>query len=306
MKKYTSTIIILTLNAEKEIEKILEKINFKKYHVIIIDSSSEDNTIKLCKKYNCKIKVINKDDFNHGGTREYARNLTKTDIVVFFTQDAIPTNHDTIHNLISPLLDGKASVAYARQLPKKGSDIFESFPREHNYGDRSQIRSIKDIKKYGQYTFFSSDSCSAYVNSDLDLVGGIEPTIVSEDYFNAVKLLLAGKKIAYVSEAEVYHSHKYSLINEFQRMFDTGYARAEKQQIKTYEKNTTRQGLKYTIALFRKLIIQNPLLIPYAILQTIVKYTGYKVGLNSIKFPTWLKKLFSGQKYYWSSKYYVK
>jgi hypothetical protein len=197
-------------------------------------------------------------------------------------------------------------VSYARQLPKKGSGLFESFPREYNYGPDSQIRSINDINKYGVYTFFSSDSCSAYINLDLDLVGGIKPAIMSEDYFNAAKLLSAGKKIAYVSEAEVFHSHKYSLIQEFQRMFDTGYSRAERPWVQELTESANKRGLEYTIALFKKILFQNPLLIPYALIQTIVKYIGFKVGLNSIQFPTWLKKILSSQKYYWSSKYYVK
>ena len=306
MKDFNKTvgIILLTLNAEKSIENILRIIDYSKYKVLIIDSSSDDNTVEICKKYNCQIIIIDRSEFNHGATREMGRNTIGTDVIIFMTHDAIPINSKTFEYLIEPILNGKASLSYAKQLPVNGSSIFESFPRKYNYGNNYQIRSIKDVDKYGVYTFFCSDSCSAYISKDLDEIGGIKPILTSEDYINCAELLRKGYRVAYVPEAVVTHSHYYTLKQEFQRMFDTGFVRAERPWIQNAVGNASKRGAGYFIALIKKLALENPLLIPYAFLQTTVKYLGYKIGFNAIKFPKGLKKSLSGQKYFWDSKYY--
>jgi|TARA_B100001964_G_scaffold179383_1_gene198035 hypothetical protein len=66
------------------------------------------------------------------------------------------------------------------------------------------------------------------------------------------------------------------------------------------------RGKIYFYKLVNKLMKEKPLLIPYAITQTVSKYLGYKIGLHANKFPNWLKESLTGQKYYWRSKYYVK
>jgi len=304
MTNLSTSIICLTLNAEKEIGRILEKIDFQKYNVLIVDSESDDDTVRICQNYNCKIEVIKRDDFNHGASREYARKLADSDVVVFMTHDAIPSNKEVIDILIEPIKDGKASVSYARQFPKTGSGIFESFPREYNYSAESQIRSINDTNHYGVYTFFCSNSCAAWSNSALDEIGGFKNTLTNEDYFACAELLINGYKVAYVSEAVVTHSHKYTLLQEFQRMFDTGYVRAEKPWIQDAVGHASKRGSEYFRALIKKLTIEKPYLIPYAFVHTAIKYLGYKAGYYSINFPSWFKKLCSEQKYYWNSKYY--
>jgi rhamnosyltransferase len=304
MSNISLGIVVLTLNAKNTVAAILDKIDYKKYKVLIIDSSSDDNTVEICQKYNCQINIIDRSEFNHGVTREYARKLTNIDIVVFLTQDAIPANIESIDKLISPLIDGKASVSYGKQISKNSTNIFESFPREYNYGDEFQIRSIRDVDKYGIFTFFCSNSCAAWSNKALVSIGGFKPTLTNEDYFACAELLMNGYKVAYVPEAVVTHSHDYTLKQEFQRMFDTGYVRGERPWIQNTVGNASKRGAGYFIALIKKLALENPLLIPYAFLQTTVKYLGYKIGFNALKFPKEIKKRLSDQKYYWDSKYY--
>lgn len=304
VNKKKASIIILTLNAGKTIKNLLSKIDTKKFEVIIIDSSSSDNTLEHCKEYACNTITINKEDFNHGATREMGRKLCNTEIIVHMTQDAIPVNENTIDELIKPIIEGKASVSYARQIPRDGAKILEAFPRSFNYGIEEQIRSIIDVDKYGVYTFFCSDSCAAWSNSALDEIGGFKTTLTNEDYIACAELLFHGYKIAYVSDAIVVHSHQYSLIQEFQRMFDTGYVRAERPWIQRAVGTSIKRGASYFITLIKELFIISPFLIPYAFLQTCIKYLGYQTGFHALNFPKCLKKALSDQKYYWDSKYY--
>ena len=228
----------------------------------------------------------------------------QTEIVVFFTHDAIPLSRGLVKSLIKPIIKGKAAVSYARQIPRPGSTIFESFPREFNYGEQYQLRSKSDINTYGVYTFFCSNSCAAWSNIALDEVGGFSPTLTNEDYITCAKLLMNKYKVAYVPEAVVTHSHDYTLKQEFQRMYDTGYVRSERLWIQELVGSANKRGSIYFQKLIIKLWRESPLLIPYAIIQTLVKLLGYKIGFRSLKFPEYFKKFFSGQKYYWDSKYY--
>ena len=245
----TVTVYILTLNAEKTIHNLLNYYNYDRYDVIVVDSSSTDRTVEVCEKYDCNLVSIDRNDFNHGSTREYARKLTDSDIVVFFTQDVIPVSDETIEKLILPIENGEAHVSYARQLHNENADILESFAREYNYGTTGHIRSIEDINRYGIYTFFCSNSCAAWSNKALDEIGGFKSTLTNEDYFACAGFLLNGYKIAYVPEAIVIHSHKYTLLNEFQRMFDTGYVRGERRWVQDTVGHAEKRGGEYFKAL---------------------------------------------------------
>jgi len=310
IKKYESEksvgIVILTLNAAKTVNNILEKIDFKRYKVLILDSFSSDNTLEICGRYNCEIKTINKNEFNHGLTRELGRKLVDCDVVIFMTQDAIPLDSNMFNVLVEPLINEKASVSYARQLPNENANIFESFPREYNYGDNSHIRSIQDVDVFGVYTFFCSNSCAAWSNSALDNIGGFKKTLTNEDYFACAEILKNKGKVAYMSKAIVTHSHNYSLKEEFQRMFDTGYVRAERPWVQDVVGTVNKRGMIYFTKLIKRLLIYKIYLIPYAILVTISKWLGFKIGYSALNFPISIKKKLSGQSYYFNSKYFTK
>ncbi len=294
-------IVILTYNAEKTIGILIEKLLKHKDKILIVDSSSSDQTIDIVKSYGIKYHIIDKKVFNHGLTREKARKILNTDIVVFMTQDAIPANDDLIPKLIQPILEGKAHYSYARQIPHKGAGFFEAFPRYYNYPEESQIRSKDDINKYGVYAFFSSDSCSAYLNSALDSIGGFGDVLTSEDYIASAKLIESGYKIAYVAEAIVFHSHNYSLIEEFKRYFDTAYIRAQNPWIQELVGHAEKRGLDFFKCMLKEIIPWKIHLLPYAIISTFVKLLGYRLGFLLYGKNKNIVKYFSSQRYYWEN-----
>lgn len=54
-------------------------------------------------------------------------------------------------------------------------------------------------------------------------MGGFpEDVIGSEDAYVAARMLLGGYAVRYATTAEVYHSHDYSVLEEFRRYFDIG------------------------------------------------------------------------------------
>ncbi len=266
--------------------------------VLVVNSSSQDGTVETAQEMGAETLVIPRSEFNHGTTREQARQHLQSDILVMTTPDAYAKDHHVLEKLINPLVTGQASVSYARQIPHKGAGFFESFPRKFNYTEKSHIRGIEDIKKYGVYTFFNSDAYAAYSNQALDEIGGFQPVLIGEDTVAAAKLLRKGHKIAYVSEAVVYHSHKYTLIEEFRRNFDTGLARKQYEDL-IHGGSDTKRGTQYVVDMTKHLVKHKPHLLPYAYLQTFVKWLGYKLGHSCTKAPRWIKKTLSGQDFYW-------
>jgi rhamnosyltransferase len=302
----TVGIVILTCNAAKHLQRCVAPLvtSDLSARILIIDSSSKDRTPAIAKKMNLTVHTIPRSAFNHGATRELGRKLVGTKIVVMMTQDAYPTDKYVIQKLIDPIVKGEVSVAYAKQIPRPEATFFESFPRQFNYPDRSHIRSIQDIDQYGVYTFFCSNSCAAYLNSALDQIGGFKPVLIGEDYLAIIELLQTGHKIAYVANAAVEHSHRYSAWQEFTRYFDTGYAHRQYRNMHPVIDQTERRGLDFLKQMINQLKQENMLLIPYALWLTAIKWLGYKWGRYAYHLPYWINILFSSQKHYWRSVYY--
>ena len=300
-------IVVFTLNPGPSFATFFESVTVqtcKSLDLILVDSGSTDCTVPLSKWDGFRLVNSPKSDFNHGATREMARKLSGADIVVLMTQDAIAVNSFLIEKLVEPIIAGKASFSYARQIPRKKAGFFEAFPRHFNYPEESHIRGIEDVDKYGVYTFFCSNSCAAYLNSALDEIGGFCPTLTNEDYFVAARLLQKGHKIAYVAEAMIEHSHPYTLCEEFKRYFDTGYVRAENPWVQQIVGQAEGRGKQYFKELLSVLLKTKPWLIPYAIVNSFVKLLGFRVGYYSLNAPKWWKKMMSGQSYFWDSKFY--
>lgn len=294
-------IVIPTLNAERHLSRCLPPLlrSSLTSRVLVIDSSSDDRTVFLAEQLGAETLVIPRHEFNHGTAREKARHYLNTDIVVMMTQDAYALDDQLIKKLIDPILCEQTSISYARQIPHEGADIFETFPRHFNYSLVSHFRGIEDVATYGIYTFFCSNSCAAYRNAALNEIGGFKRVLFGEDTLAVAELLHRGHKIAYVAEAVVRHSHRYSLSQEFRRHFDIGLSRSQLHSLISCAKGDQKRGLNYLRALTCYLVKEDPLLLPYAYFQTGFKWLGYKLGAVSLTAPTWFKKAFSSQSYYW-------
>lgn len=147
------------------------------------------------------------------------------DYVIFITQDAIPSNKHFVERLIYPFtLDDGIAISTGRQIPRKDAAPFEKLVRNFNYPSVSSIRSASDIPELGIKTFFTSDCCCAYRRDIFLKLGGFSfPVKISEDLFFAAKAINSGYKIAYASDAEVIHSHNFTLSQQYKRNFFIGY-----------------------------------------------------------------------------------
>jgi len=107
-----------------------------------------------------------------------------------------------------------------------------------------------------------------------------------------------------VADAVVKHSHRYSLWQEFQRYFDTGYVWAQNPIIQNLVGQAESRGMGFVAALLKEVWQTQPVLIPYAGIQSMIKWLGYRIGFYGRYLPFSLRTRLSMQAYYWSSRYF--
>ena len=167
-------------------------------------------------------------DFDHGKTRDEGFALSKADVVICMTQDALPADRYLFEHLIKEIQnDPEIAAAYARQLPDKDSGAIEAYTRTFNYPETGRIKTANDLETLGIKTYFCSNVCAAYRRELYDMLGGFEKDIIfNEDMVYAAKAINHGYKIAYTADAKVIHSHHYSGKQQIQRNFDLGVSQA--------------------------------------------------------------------------------
>jgi rhamnosyltransferase len=298
------SVLIPTLNAGEEWIKVLKSIyeqECKFERKIVIDSGSIDNTVSLAKQYGFEVIIIDKKEFNHGATRQLlADSCSNCDFNVFLTQDAILTKPDSISNIIKAFDDPEVGMAYGRQLPHVNARPLETHARLFNYPPESEVLSIADLKRLGFKVFFCSNSFSAYRKSALNAVGGFpSDSIMGEDAIVAAKMLMAGYKKAYVADATVYHSHSYTLDEEFKRYFDTRVFHEQNKWLIDRFGKPTGEGLKFLKSEL-KYIIKNDLKSTLKSIASLgAKWLGYKSGKYYRKFSLETLRKLSMHRSYW-------
>lgn len=247
------------------------------------------------------VKEIDKEEFDHGATRNMAVSLSTADFVVCMTQDAVPKGKELIEQLVRSFTDEKVGCVYARQLPDKHCDVIEEYTRQFNYPSASCIKDMDSLEKLGIKTFFCSNVCAAYRRSYYDVVGGFEKrAIFNEDMIMAGKMLKSGYKCVYAAYAEVVHSHNYSCIEQFKRNFDVAVSQADHPEIFQHVKSES-EGIRLIKNTSKYLIsIKKPWLICKLLVNSGFKYMGFLLGKNYKKLPKSLVIKCSSNPRYWT------
>lgn len=304
-KHYNISVIIPTLNGEATLASFfdaLKRQTVQPDEILVGDSCSDDATVDICIGNGAQITSIPREEFDHGGTRSLLTQKAKGEIVVFFTQDAILANPDGLELLIRPLVESQnVACSYGRQLPSNGSGVIAAHLRSFNYPPISSTRSYSDRVRYGLKTVFISNSFAAYKKEQLEEVGFFKNGLIfGEDTCTLGRLLLAGHKVAYVSEATVYHSHNYTIKQEFKRSFDIGVLhRSESWLLDTYGK-AEGIGTQYIRSVFGMLWREKKyLLMSDCVMRSLCKFCGYKLGKAYNTIPATLRPHCSLHKLWW-------
>lgn len=299
--------VIPTLNAESYLESLLDRLLEQTVpvgEIIVVDSASTDKTAEIASRYpQVKLIPVERKNFNHGGTRDLAIQHTSGEVVLMLTQDALPASNDYVEKLIAPFAqDPTVAMASGRQVPKQDASRTERLTREFNYPEKMFVRNKSDLPTLGVKTFFASDCCSAYRRSAYDAIGGFDKDIlVNEDMKIAAQFIYGGYSIAYVGSAAVYHSHNYSLTQQFTRNFDVAAFMKMNDDLFA-NVSATSEGVKMVKWILAKMLKGFHFIdATYFVVECAVKLLANKLGAQYKSLPRSARIRFALNKNYWKT-----
>lgn len=294
------SILLLTKNGRRDLERVLPAIFDQKFsapfEVIAVDSGSTDGTLDLLRRFPIRLEQIPPDEFHHARTRNYAASLSSGRILLFLSQDAIPTSDNWLATMLSNFDDPQVAAVYGRQFPKPGSTSEREDALDAVYGRNKIVKDPAHRNGLGYRFYHFSDVNAAIRRSVWETEHFPEDLRVFEDLGIAKRILDRGWKIVYEPKAAVYHSHTHSTVGLFKRYFDIGYTL---RILKIWDGPDTRNsilrdGWKLVQGKLRRLRNhQTRGAAGYGIRQDLAKSVGLFLGVNQSHLPLVLKRRFS-------------
>lgn len=287
---------------------MLKKQTFPIEQIIVINTEEKYwNPVWEKETPNLVLRHMKKEEFDHGRTRRKAVALSRADVFVCMTDDAVPA--DT--QLIAKLAEGFAqrgpegelpAAVYARQLPARDCGQSESYTRYFNYPPQSRVKTKADIPVLGIKTYMASNVCCAYRREIYDRQGGfIHPAIFNEDMIFAGRVIQAGYAVVYQAEAKVIHSHNYRCIQQFRRNFDLAVSQADYPDVFS-GLSSEGEGIRLVKSTARYLIQSgHPWLVADLVVKSGSKYAGYLLGKHYRSLPGWMIERCTMNRTYWEN-----
>lgn len=200
--------------------RMLKQQSLQDYELIIVDSGSTDGSYQVAEEANPDvIYQIQPGTYVPGRVLNEAINKASGELIVFNNSDCIPQNNFWLENLIRPFQQDQETIAvFANQVPRPDANPLVRKDYERAFGDGSISAKWKH--------FFSL--ASSAVRKDIITQYPFNPTIqYSEDIEWSWRMKQMGKKIMYVPDAIVEHSHNYTWKGLVKRY--TGEGKAEKE-----------------------------------------------------------------------------
>jgi len=219
------SIIILTKNAGDSFRQLLDRVYSQKsdsqFEVLVVDSGSKDNTLKIAKDFPVTITEIKSSEFHHGRTRNLGAELAQGSILVYITQDALPLKNDWLQKLTHSLKGKGVAMVCGRQIPWETVKPPEKFFYVYNFPPfRIEVNS--GASDYYHDNVFISNVNSAIRREVWKQLRFSNKVLMAEDKEFAKRALLDGWSIIYEPEAAVYHAHDFTIREVFRRYVDYG------------------------------------------------------------------------------------
>lgn len=275
--------------------------SFTPNEIIVIDSSSSDGTADLARELGCKTLSIERNKFDHGGTRNLAAAYSSGEFLVFMTQDASLAKRCSLEHLLHPFRIARIAGVCGRQLPMPDANPLAAHARIFNYPPVSCVKNEDDIPKLGIKVPFLSNSFAAYRRTVFQDLGGFPAHIVfGEDMHIAARMIMKGYSIAYMADATAYHSHNYTIIEEFKRYFDLGSFHEKYTWIQEKFGKAGSEGFRFMrseLSYARKYGFS---WVARSFLASGFKYIAYMLGRRAPWLPCSLKLKLGQNKVFWS------
>ena len=206
------SIIIRTYNEENFIGNLLTSISkqrFKDYEIIIVDSGSTDNTLKIVRNFkNIKVIEISSREFSFGRSLNIGIRKAFGEYIVFISAHCYPVNNLWLEKIVEPFKNKNVAMVYGKQRGNIDSKFSEIMIFNVWFPDKSDEN---------QRSPFSNNANAAIRKNIWKKIPYDENLTGLEDIDWAKKAQSKGYKIVYSKDAEIVHIHCESWSRIFNR-----------------------------------------------------------------------------------------
>lgn len=205
------SLVIRCYNEAEHIGRLLTGIqrqSLRDLEIIIVDSGSTDDTLKIAARYPTKVLTIPKAEFSFGRSLNLGCQEAKGEFIVIASAHVYPVYNDWLVTLIAPFIDPQVALSYGRQ---HGNHITKY--SEH----RVFARWFPEQSNADQGHAFCNNANAAIRRSLWQELPYDETLTGLEDIDWAKRALQKQYKIAYAADAEIIHVHNESPIRIYNR-----------------------------------------------------------------------------------------
>jgi glycosyltransferase involved in cell wall biosynthesis len=227
-RKPKVSFIIPTLNAAHILHRCLESIRSQNYpqekvEIVISDGGSEDDTLKIAKKYNAKI-IKNREVLHEPG-KSLASTVAKGELLFYTDADNILSHKNWIDLMLKPYNEVKGvkgllpqtepppdSSSLNRYLSYLFTDPFTWFVYQNSANPKDYDKVFKPTERtpdYNVYKFTSENLPLFGLSQGVGTTNDFQRTGIgkNDDLLAGIKLINEGGLVAHVPKAGVYHYH---------------------------------------------------------------------------------------------------
>lgn len=208
------SIVVRSFNEENHIEKLflgLTKQTLQDFEIILVDSGSTDNTLKIAKKYPVKIISIDPDDFTFGYSLNRGCGETNGEYIIIASAHVHPVYVDWLEKMVELLEDDSIGLVYGKQRGNETSKYSERQIFKKWYPEEADLNQ--------SHTF--CNNANAAIKKDHWFEHRYDEKLTGlEDIAWAIHIHKKGLRIVYEPRAEVIHLHDetYEMIyNRYRR-----------------------------------------------------------------------------------------
>jgi glycosyltransferase involved in cell wall biosynthesis len=214
MIRMTCSIIIRAFNEEAHLGKLLDGIQRQEtthaVEIILVDSGSTDNTVRIAERRGVRVLHIRPEEFSFGRALNLGCRHATGDVLLFASAHVYPVYTNWIERMLVPFSDPTVALSYGRQIGNERSKFSEQrlfatwFPHQSNPDQRIP---------------FCNNANAAIRRSVWESLPYDETLTGLEDLHWATTALQRGHKLAYEADAVIVHVHDETPRKVFNRYF---------------------------------------------------------------------------------------